>query len=332
MLDVTVVVPTWNGRPELAACLDGLRASFPGAARTIVVDNGSTDGTGDWLGASHPGVSVIRNPANRGFAAAVNQGIRASATAWVALLNNDAVSEPEWLGRLLAAGSADPRIGAVASRMMFRDAPGVVSSAGIRLDPSGGAWDLLVGSRTWPDRPTEVFGASGGACLLRREMLEDVGLFEEGFFAYLEDVDLAWRARARGWKAVLAPDAVVYHAVSGTAGEGSAFKRFHLARNRWRVLLRNHPTRPFLANLPIILAYDLLSVANSLVHGDLVPLRGRLAALREARALLAQRRAVQARTTVPWEQVRAAMSPLESPLTLYRRARLVGRLASAPRA
>jgi GT2 family glycosyltransferase len=323
-----VVIPTLDGRRLLEECLAALDRQTLPAGDLIVVDNGSRDDTLDWLGRHYPAATVLRNPCNRGFAAAVNQGIRASRSEWVALLNNDAVPEPDWLAGLVAAGAADRRVGAVASRMMFRDARHVISSAGIRLDPAGLAWDLWVGETTWPSAAVPVFGASAGACLLRRAMLEDVGLFEESFFAYSEDTDLAWRARLRGWRALLAPDAVVYHALSATGGEGSPFKRYQLAHNRWRLLVRNYPGAPLLLRLPIVLLYDLLPIANGLVRGDAIPLRGRLDALRQLPGLLGQRRAIQARRTAAWRDLRATMSQLESPLSLYHRTRLIGQLAT----
>lgn len=324
---VTVVVPTWNGRELLARCLQGLAASSI-RPELIVVDNGSTDGTAGWVQSEYPHVRLIQNSRNLGFAAAVNQGIRATTRQWMALLNNDAVPEADWLAQLLAVGESDPRVGSVASRMMFRDAPALVSSAGIRLDRSGAAWDLLLGESRWPAEPLEVFGASAGACLYRLATLQDVGLLDEAFFAYREDVDLAWRARLRGWKALLAPGAVVYHALSATAGEGSTFKRYYLARNKWRVIIRNYPAPALFANLPIILLYDCLSLGASLAQGDLASLRGRLDALRQLPALIRQRSEIHARRTATWAELRAAMSPLESPLTLYRRSKLVSRLAS----
>jgi GT2 family glycosyltransferase len=325
---VTVIVPTWNGRLLTARCLEGLaRSTFE--SETIVVDNGSSDGTVAWLSQEFPQVRLIANARNMGFAAAVNQAINISSSPWVALLNNDAVPDPGWLRSLLEVGESAPTIGAVASRMMYRAAPDLVSSAGIRMDPSCCAWDLFVGSATWPQAPVEVFGPSGGACLIRRAMLDDIGLFEAGFFAYLEDVDLAWRARLRGWTTMLAPDALVVHSVSATAGEGSRFKRYYLARNKWLTIARCVPW-PLLADyLPVVLAYDALSLANSLRRRDTLPLRGRLAAARNMSTAIRQRQAIQARRTVSCETVRAALSPLESPIRVYRRSNFVERLARA---
>ncbi|MFN4295101.1 MAG: glycosyltransferase family 2 protein, partial [Thermoflexales bacterium] len=170
-----------------------------------------------------PDVRVIRNESNLGFAAACNQGIRAVGAPFVALLNDDAQPEPQWLEALmramrepqaLVAGVQPARVGACASLMLFADRPGVVQSAGVAVDRAAIAWERL---RGYPadcaeaQQPREVFGASGGACLYRRAMLDEVGLFDEDFFAYLEDLDLAWRAQWAGWEAVYAPQARVLH-------------------------------------------------------------------------------------------------------------------------
>jgi GT2 family glycosyltransferase len=297
-------------------------------SEVVIIDNGSPGQKVQKMAAKLPNARIVRNERNLGFAAAVNQGIRATATEWTALLNDDALPQPGWLEAMLTVGEGSPAIGAVASRMMFRDHSEVISSAGIRMDASAAPWDLWLGETEWPAQPVEVFGASGGACLLRREMLEDIGLFEESFFAYLEDADLAWRARLRGWKAVLAPDAVVHHALSATAGEGSRFKRYRLARNKWRMIVRNYPMPALAANLPVIVGYDMLSALNALRQGDTAPLHARLDAFQDMPALLAQRKAIQARRTAPWQDIEKALSPLESPLTLYRRSKLVQKLAS----
>jgi GT2 family glycosyltransferase len=323
---VTVIIPSWNGKHLLETCLPALCQSSVDS-EIIIIDNGSTDGTVAWLDVAYPGIHIVKNSHNLGFAVAVNQGIRASQTPWVALLNNDAIPDVSWLAALLEVGESDASIGAVASRMMFRDNPRLVSSAGIRVDATGGAWDLWLGEACWPTAPVEIFGASGGACLYRREMLEDIGLFHEEFFAYLEDVDLAWRARLRGWRAALSPAAVVHHALSSTAVDGSAFKRYYLARNKWRVILRNYPTRPLLRWLPIILIYDWLSLARSLVTGDRAALRGRVDTWRDLPNLLEQRHAILGGSRASWPSVQEAMSPVESPITLYRRGKIAAMLA-----
>ena len=205
----TVVIPTWNGRCLLDACLAGLGGQTWRDFEIVIVDNGSTDGTASWMQDRYPDVQVIANDRNLGFAAAVNQGIRASASRYVVTLNNDTEPAPGWLAALVATAERDPSVGMCASKMLFADRPGVINSTGIYLDRTGIAWDRRGGE---PDdergtEPVEVFGPCGGAALYRRTMLDEVGLFEEDFFAYLEDVDLAWRARLAGWRCLYVPAA-----------------------------------------------------------------------------------------------------------------------------
>jgi GT2 family glycosyltransferase len=327
-MTVSVVIPTWNGLALLQRALRGLEEGSTRASAVIVVDNGSIDGTADWVARERPSCIVIRNSQNRGFAAAVNQGIGATNSRWIALLNNDAIPSPSWLQALLTAGESGPRIGAVASRMMFESRPDVVSSAGVRVDRSGGAWDHLAGLAEWPESPVEIFGASAGACLYRRDMLDDVGPFEESFFAYLEDVALAWRARLRGWRAILAPAAVVRHAVSATAGEGSPLKRYYLARNKWMMLIRTYPHTVFLRDLPLIILRDVYTSIRSLAACDLVPLRGRVAAFRRLSRLIRERQRIQSHATAKWKDLNRVMSPLDNPWELRRRRQSVHKLAS----
>jgi GT2 family glycosyltransferase len=329
---VSVVIPTLDRRDLLDRALRSVWSQQSSHAfRVIVVDNGSSDGTSEWLAAKHPCARLIRNHVNRGFAAAINQAIECTESEWIACLNNDAVALPGWLQKLCEVGESSPHIGAVASRMMFASAPGRISSTGVSVDASGGAWDLGVGRTSWPTRPTEVFGASAGACLYRRSMLEDVGLMDANFFAYLEDVDLAWRARLRGWRAILAPEAEVHHEVSATAVEGSPLKRYLLARNKWRVILRNWPGPLLTRCLPTILTYDMLALAHSLAIGDSASLRGRRAAVSERRRLLRERRAIQLRSRIHWRDIAHLMSPLASPWTLYLRGKMVARLSVGAR-
>lgn len=284
---ISVVIPTWKGRAWLPDCIASLRAQTLPQAEIIVVDNGSRDGSAGWL-AAQDDLRVITNPKNIGFAAAANQGFRAATAPFIALLNDDTRPDPRWLEALVQPMLADERIGACASLLVFADRPATVQSAGIAMDRAAIAWDRLGGCPVAEaQQPGEVFGASGGAALYRRAMLDEVGLFDERFFAYLEDVDLAWRARTAGWRCVYVPVALVYHVTSATSGEGSPFKKQLLGRNKVWLVAKNAP----LHDLPLILAYDLAAVLHAgLARGDWHHLVGRLRGLRGLPAILAARR------------------------------------------
>jgi len=194
---------------------------------------------------------------------------------------------PGAIASLLQAAKGRADVGAVAPQMRFARRPQVLNGAGLDVDRLGVAFDRLLGARAGDGgaEPQEVFGASGGAALLRRRMLEDLGGFDGSFFLFLEDVDLAWRARMRGWRALYAPSAVVDHHHSAAARHGSDSKLYLTGRNRVRLLAKNMPARQLAARAPALLAYD---VAYSL-HGLLVgrtsaPVRGRVAGARDWRA------------------------------------------------
>ena len=174
----------------------------------------------------------------------------------------------------------------------------MINSAGIALDPVGIAWDRLGGLPDDPGErePVEVFGPCAGAALYRRAMLEQIGLFDEDFFAYLEDVDLAWRARLAGWRCLYAPAARVYHAHSATGVEGSPFKSRLLARNKVWLIAKNYgPNGCLLAHLPLILLYDLAAVAFALLaRGDVHSLLGRIDGILGLPRVWRKRLAVQA--------------------------------------
>ncbi len=309
---VTVVIPNWNGRRLLPACLAALEQQSLPDFEIVVVDNGSTDGSADWIRANHPTVRLLVNQENLGFATAVNQGIRASHGRFVALLNSDTEADRDWLAALVAAAEADPGAGMCASKMLFADRPEVINSTGICLDLAGIAWDCRGGETddNLDQAPREVFGPCGGAALYRREMLEEIGLFDEDFFAYLEDVDLAWRARRAGWRALYVPSARVLHGHSATGVEGSPFKSFHLGRNKIWLLVKNYPIRQAWAYGFLCLLYDFAAVVYALLsRRDLHALRGRIAALSSLRRMWQKRRASRSFDRFD----RAWFAPLKAP-------------------
>ena len=330
---VSLIIPNWNGRAYLERCLESLQAQTCPDFEIVVVDNGSTDGSPDLVAQRFPAVRLIRQATNLGFAAGNNAGFRATSSEFVATLNNDAWAEPTWLAELVQAMERHPRVGACASKMLLASRPGTLDSAGIIADRAGITWNRR---NCEPDTgegeaPTEVFGACAGAALYRRAMLEDVGLFCEDFFCYLEDADLAWRARLRGWRCLYVPTAVVHHAHSATGREGSAFKNRLLGRNKVWLIARNYPSPQVWLYLPIIAVYDAAAVAyHLLARRDVSPLQGRLAGLRGLPRALRQRRDIQARRTVPWPELATHLSPLPHPLQVLRAHRGLPRAQQTP--
>jgi len=243
MKQISVIIVNLNGGEYIAGCLDSLSAQTFRDFEVIVVDNGSTDGSRELIGKDYPRVRVIALGENTGFAKGNNIGFQASSSPFIATLNNDTLVGPGWLQELHEAAKVDRGIGMVASKIFLGKDGDELDSAGMLLYPDGMTRQRGRGVRDDGrfDTPTEVLFPSACAALYRREMLEETGFFDEEFFSYCEDADLGLRGRLAGWKAVLAPRAVVRHLYSQTGGSYSAFKAYHVERNRLWVLLKDLP-------------------------------------------------------------------------------------------
>lgn len=289
-LAISVVIVAYRQREALVEALHAVQeacAQLPQDSELIVVDNGSL---AELVREQAPHARVIEPGENVGFAGGVQRALAQARGEWVALVNDDATIERDSLRLLLAAGSAGDRVGAVAAQIRFSAAPGIVNSAGIAVDTLGVASERLAGRPVEEAaEPCEVFGASGCFALYRAAMLRELGGLDARFFAYLEDVDLAWRARAAGWRACYEPRAIALHRASATSGSGSAAKYFLVGRNRMRLLARNATASRLARSLPGIVLYDLAYVLYAgAADATLAPLRGRLRGLREFRSLRAE--------------------------------------------
>ncbi len=255
---VSIITVNWNGRHLLERCLHSLKTQTYASFDIVVVDNGSSDGSVEWVEANYPAATIIRNDRNLGFAVALNQGIQASDAPYVVTLNNDTEVVPGWLETLIQAAESAPDVGMCASHILFDDRRHIVDSMGIKVDWSGTAWNQGHGHPEPGNReePIPVWGASAAAALYRRAMLDDIGLFDEDFFAYYEDVDLAWRAQSAGWRCLYVPAAIVYHVHSATAGRNPRFKQYHISRNKLWTLVKNYRAPQLWIALPLMLAAD----------------------------------------------------------------------------
>lgn len=273
---VSVIIVSWNGRSWLTHCLPTLQQQTFADFEIIVVDNGSIDGTVPWLQENWPQVRVIPLKINLGFAPANNIGIRLAQGDYIVTLNNDTLVDKNFLAELITAVSS-PNIGMVAPRITMWNHPHKLDSAGIEVDWLGTAWQRGSTQSAHIAYPTTVFGPSAAAALYRREMLAEIGLFAEQFFAYYEDVDLAWRGRQAGWRCVYAPQARVAHWHSATSAKNPAYKAYLLGRNKIWCFLKNYPAPQIFFILPLFLLYDSAAALVQMIRlHSLAPLQGRL--------------------------------------------------------
>ena len=255
-MKTTVVIPNYNGKKYLAACLKSLEESEKERPCAVVVDNGSTDGSDREAEERFPWVRLIRFPENRGFDAAVNEGIRQSRTPYVFLLNNDTIVRPGCISVLEARMEREEELFSLSARMVDMRDPTVMDGAGDLYSALGWAYAVGKGKPAARyGRPVRIFSACAGAAIYRRSMLERTGLFDELHFAYLEDVDLGYRARILGFVNAYEPSAVVLHAGSATSGSRyNEFKIRYSARNNVYLIYKNMPALQILLNSPFLLA------------------------------------------------------------------------------
>jgi GT2 family glycosyltransferase len=228
---VAVVIVNFNGERLLPDCLAALRAQTLAPDEIVVADNGSQDGSLGLLRAHHPDVRIVELGHNFGFAGGANRGVAATHAPWVCVLNSDATPQPDWLALLMAAPRDERRTWALGS-VLVSAKTGRIESAGDQYDPAGFAYKLLR-DRPLSDLPSEpypVFAAPGAAPVFRRDVFDRLGGYEERFFLYYEDVDLAFRAVLRGYHALLVPQARVVHRLGATT-KSLARARFYVARN-----------------------------------------------------------------------------------------------------
>lgn len=273
---VAVIIPNWNGARLLRPCLASLAQQTYRDAEVIVVDNGSTDDSLAMVRAEFPTVRTLALATNGGYTGGCNAGIRASTAEIVVLLNNDTEVEPDWLANLVAALDRHPEAGMATSRIMLYDQRDTLNAAGDLYRCDGTPDSRGVWQRYGPpyDQECLVFGGSGGALALRRAMLDEIGLFEERFFMYCEDVDLSWRAQLAGYRCVYVPDAVIYHHLSATGG--GALASYYVGRNTLWTVARNYPPPLLRRNWPAIARAQLRIAWQALRAVRSAPARARL--------------------------------------------------------
>jgi GT2 family glycosyltransferase len=300
---VCIVIPNWNGKKFLAGCLDSLREQTYTHHEVIIVDNGSHDGSVAFLTENYPEVRVATFPHNTGFSVAVNRGIVESYGEFVALLNNDTIVDPNWLFELVKGLREHPEAGSVGCKMLAYDDRSVLDGAGDGYRRGG--LPGRIGHRERDtgrfDAPRYILGACGGAALYRRDIFDEVGLLDEDYFAYLEDVDFGLRAQSAGFKCIYVPTSIVYHLGCGTTGSGYSALVVRLsAQNNWNTIAKNIPAELLWKFLPQILYWQLYYLAVVVVRsGQLVPwCQGTYSAVTMLPRMMKKRERIQAKRKV----------------------------------
>lgn len=258
--EVTVIIPNWNGKKLLEKSLTTLYQQSFQKFDCIVVDNGSQDDSVRYIQTQFPQVQIVRFNKNRGFAAAINAGVKASQTSYVAFLNNDTEVDKAWLKKLMDCAQKNPQYASFCSKLLNYDDRKQIDGVGILLNEVGQGrsigWEQKDAGQF--DKEMEIFGATGGAALFNREIFIKVGMFDEHFFMYFEEVDWAFRAQFQGYKSLYCPQAVVYHKHKATSGKRKDKLEYWQFTNMYQTIIKNFPTSLLLKRwrwLKIILVY-----------------------------------------------------------------------------
>jgi GT2 family glycosyltransferase len=252
MIETSVIIANWNGKKYLKDCLDSLRTQSYKDFKIILIDNGSEDGSVDFLRKNYPEVILKEINRNIGFAAGYNLGFRLALKdeniKWIIALNNDTKLDENYLQEIVNCARRHPDAGSIQPRILNFFDPTKIDCAGITIAKDGTAHNRGFGEKDEGqfEEEKEIFGANAAAALYERSALEKTkqpieNFFDRDFFAFYEDVDLAWRMRLLGYKSYFCPSAKVFHLHSGTAGKFSSFKAFHLHRNYFFAVIKNYP-------------------------------------------------------------------------------------------
>ena len=289
---VSVIIVNYNGRTFLDKCFSSLLLQSYPDMEIIFVDNGSKDGSIEYIRKEFPSVEIIANNENFGFAKGNNIGIRIAKGELIATLNTDTEVTPHWLEELVNAMVSDENVGMCASKMLFMKDPELINSTGIVISRSGTCWDRGIFERDVGQYESmeEVLGPCAGAALYRMSMLQEIGLFDEDFVAYFEDTDLALRGRLAGWKCLYVPKAVVYHAFGGTAGFETDYTIYHGNRNMLWNAIKNFPDKFLISSLPWIIGRNIAVIPYYMAKGHVKAiLRSKVDAIKGIPKMLAKR-------------------------------------------
>jgi hypothetical protein len=265
--EISVIIPNWNGKKYLKTCFDSLRNQSFKNFEIILVDNGSEDGSVEFIKNNYPEVNIAALPENTGFSKAVNIGIKKAQGNYVALLNNDTETHPNWLKNLKLAAEKYPQYDFFACKILCFDKRDIIDSAGDGYKINGVAYRRghYQKDNNEFNQEQEIFGPCGAAALYKKELFNKIGFFDEDFFAFYEDVDLNFRAQLAGFKCLYIPSAVVYHIGHGGLERKSIFVEKLQIRNMLYVLIKNMPSAMILKYFKTIVLFNFWWAVKDLI-------------------------------------------------------------------
>lgn len=297
---VSIIIVNWNGKNHLKNCLRSLAKLKYKKTEIIIVDNGSTDGSREYITTRYPKIQLIKNSSNLGFSQANNQGIKKASGEYVLLLNNDTKVRNDFLATLVKKISSDPLLGAVQPKILHWEKPGQLDSIGSFLTHTGFLFHYgfeAMDSKIL-DKEIELFSGKGSCLLFKKKVLDKIGYFNEDFFAYFEETDLCWRLWLAGYHLLYIPKAVIYHKTWGTTKKlPQSFIVFHSFRNRISSLIINLSLSNLLIILPVHLLICILIALSYFLAGKIkngfAIIWSLFSALKNLKRILEKRRYVQ---------------------------------------
>jgi GT2 family glycosyltransferase len=267
---ISLIIVNYNGKHHLEECLPTIFAQTYPNFEVILVDNGSADGSNEFIEAQYSQIKLVKLSENTGFCKGNNIGLTYAKGKFITLLNNDTVTDQNWLKEIIKPMLRDEQVGLCASLMINYYNCDVVDTAGDGYDICGVGYKIGEGEPVENhQQKKEVFGACAGAALYRKSMIEKIGFFDEMFFAYGEDIDLSFRAKLAGYKCIYVPKAIVFHKVNQTMGTKSDFLVFHTRRNIEYTYFNNMPFLLLLLLLPFHILYNILTLIEALYNRKL---------------------------------------------------------------
>jgi GT2 family glycosyltransferase len=264
---ISVIIANYNGVRHLDECLVSLAKQTFNHFETILIDNGSTDGSVEYVKKHFPDIRIVELDRNEGFCGGNNVGLEHSSGDFIALLNNDTLLDPRWLEELYRAMQKSPEVGVCSSCIVNYYSRDILDTAGDGYDICGVGFKIGEGMPVTDfQKERYVFGACAGAALYRRSMIDEIGFFDERFFAVGEDLDLSFRAKLAGYKCLYAPKSIVYHKISQTVGRSSDFLLYHSRRNVEYTFFKNMPSPLFIMTLPLHILYNLLTFVQAFLQ------------------------------------------------------------------